>query len=109
MTWIKNAIIDIVVTGVILAYALTTAAWGWWIIVFYTPLMLLLKVFALSGAAANVQRKSDSVPSWFYHVLYGLNVALLFYASFVYAAIGWAAIWILSTIAETQSKPKAKK
>jgi hypothetical protein len=109
MSWIKNAFIDIAVTAVILAYAFTTAIWGWWIIAIYTPLMLLLKVFALSGAASNVQRKADSVPSWFYHVLYGVNVALLLYSSFVYAAIGWAAIWILSTIAESQSRPQKKK
>ncbi len=109
MTWIKNAVIDVAITAVIVAYTLTLAAWGWWIIAIYTPLMLLLKIFALSGAAVNVQRKADSVPSWFYHVLYGLNVALLLYSAFVYAAIGWAAIWILSTIAESQSRPKAKK
>jgi hypothetical protein len=109
MTWIKNAIIDVAITAVIVAYALTMATWSWWIIAIYTPLMVLLKVFALSGAASSVQRKADDVPSWFYHVLYAANVLLLLYASFLYAAIGWAAIWILSTIVESKNKPKMKK
>lgn len=109
MTWIKNAIIDIAITAVIIAYALTLATWSWWIIAIYTPLMVLLKVFALSGAASSVQRKADDVPSWFYHVLYATNVVLLLTASFYYAAIGWAAIWILSSVAESKSRPKKKK
>lgn len=109
MTWIKNAIIDIASTAVIIAYALTLATWSWWIIAIYTPLMVLLKVFALSGAASSVQRKADDVPSWFYHVLYAANVVLLLTASFYYAAIGWAAIWILSSVAESKSRPKKKK
>jgi hypothetical protein len=106
MSWIKNALIDIAVTIIIVVYALTSATWGWWIIAIYTPLMLLLKVIALSGAAASVQRKADDVPSWFYHVLYGVNLAMLLYASYTNAAIGWAAIWILSAIAESKNRPR---
>jgi len=108
MAWIKNAIIDIAVTAIIVVYALTTATWGWWIIAIYTPLMLLLKVLAMSGAAAAVQRKADDVPGWFYHLLYGVNVLMLLYASFTNAAIGWAAIWILSAIVESKNRPGKK-
>jgi len=107
MSWIKNAIIDLAVTAVIAIYFFLEAPWGWWVIAIYTPLMVLLKVFSLSGAANAVQRKADDVPVWFYHALYGANVVLLFLSNFVYAAIGWAAIWILSTIAESK-RPRSK-
>ena len=106
MSWIKNALIDIAVTIVIAVFAFGGADWGWWIIAIYTPLMLLLKFFALSGAATAVQRKADDVPSWFYHVLYAANVILLFMAPFVYAAFGWIGIWLLSVIVESKSRPK---
>ena len=109
MTWIKNAIIDIAITAVIGIYAFTMASWGWWIIAIYTPLMLLLKVFALSGAASSVQRKADDVPSIFYHLLYAVNLGLLLYTSFYYAAIGWVGIWVLSAYVESKNKPKKKK
>ncbi len=107
MSWIKNALIDIAVTAVIAAYYFTGATWGWWVIAIYTPLMVLLKLFALSGAANAVQRKADDVPVWFYHVLYAANVVLLVVSDFLYAGIGWAAIWVLSTIAESK-RPKSK-
>ena len=106
MSWIKNALIDLAVTAVIAIFAFNGATWGWWVIAIYTPLMVLLKVFALSGAATAVQRKADDVPAWFYHVLYGANVILLFVAAFNYAAFGWIAIWLLSVVAESRSRPK---
>lgn len=109
MSWIKNTVVDIAITVVIAMYALMLPVWAWWIIAIYTPLMVLLKVFALSGAANAVQRKASDVPSWFYHVLYAANVGLLLYASFLYAAIGWAVIWILSAMAEAKNKPKKRK
>ncbi len=109
MSWIKNTLVDIAITAVIAVYAFTLPIWGWWIIAIYTPLMVLLKVFALSGAANAVQRKASDVPGWFYHALYAANVALLLYASFLEAAIGWAVIWILSTMAEAKSRPQKRK
>lgn len=109
MNWIKNAIIDIAVTIVIGVYAFTGATWGWWIIAIYTPLMLLLKVFGLSSAATAVQQKASDVPAWFYHLLYAANLVLLLRAEFYWAAAGWAAIWILSVVAEARRRPKARK
>ena len=106
MSWIKNALIDLAITAVIAVYAFNGATWGWCVIAIYTPLMVLLKVFALSGAASAVQRKADEVPLWFYHLLFAANVILLFVADFNYAAFGWVAIWLLSVLAESRSRPK---
>ena len=106
MSWIKNALIDLAITAVIAVYAFNGATWGWWVIAIYAPLMVLLKVFALSGAASAVQRKADEGPLWFYHLLFAANVILLFVADFNYAAFGWVAIWLLSVLAESRSRPK---
>jgi|GEM_PF-749044 len=108
MAWIKNAIIDLGVTAVIAVYAFTGATWAWWIIAIYTPLMVLLKVFGLSSAAAAVQQKASDVPTWFYHFLFAANVVLLLRAFFYCPAAGWAAIWILSVVAEARRRPSKK-
>ncbi|NBW93758.1 MAG: hypothetical protein EBR20_05245 [Bacteroidetes bacterium] len=106
MSWIKNSVIDVAVTVVIGVFAFTGASWAWWIIAIYTPLMVLLKVFALSGAAAIVQQKADEVPIWFYHGLYGANLGLLLMGSFYWAAAGWAVIWVLSVVADSRTRPR---
>jgi large-conductance mechanosensitive channel len=109
MTWIKNAVIDIAITAVIGVFAFTAATWSWWIIAIYTPLMVLLKLFALSGAATAVKQKADQVPTWFYHVLYAANLVFLLIGVFYWAAAGWAAIWILSVVVESKNRPSKKR
>jgi hypothetical protein len=109
MSWIKNALIDLAVTAIIAVHAFSDVSWTWWVIAIYTPLMVLLKVFALSGAAHAVQQKADGVPVWFYHVLYGANLLLLLKAPFYEAAAGWAVIWVLSVVAESRRPRSTKK
>lgn len=109
MSWIKNALIDLAVTAIIAVHAFSDVTWTWWVIAIYTPLMVLLKLFALSGAAHAVQQKADGVPVWFYHVLYGANLLLLLKAPFYEAAAGWAVIWILSVVAESRRPRSPKK
>lgn len=108
MSWIKKELIDLAVTAVIAAHAFTDLTLTWWVVAIYTPLMVLLKLFALSGAAHAVQQKADGVPVWFYHVLYGANLLLLLKAPFYEAAAGWAVIWVLSVVAESR-RPRSKK
>ena len=113
MNWLKDAIIDIAVTLVIVAYAIWRPEWAWWVIVIYTPLMLLLKLSALSSPVRALSGKAKvTVPGWFYHVLYAVNVVALLVAEWWIVAAGWVLIWVLSMIAESKSKaavkPKAK-
>jgi len=112
MAWLKNVVIDLLVTIVIAVYVFTVADWGYWIIIIYTPLMLLLKIVAVSsgigsavksGVKRGAKKSSDDVPVWFYHVLYGANLIMLLYANWWVVAVGWAAIWILSAVQETRS------
>lgn len=110
MPWLKNVLLDIAVLIVIALYAFQRPEWAWWIIAIYTPLMLLLKVTALSSGVATAvkARSGDDVPTWFHHAAYGINVLLLLYAEWWWAASGWAAIWVISAIAESRSRPTKK-
>lgn len=121
MPWIKNALIDIAVTVLILITAALDLTWARWIVLIYTPLMLIMKVMAFLGSQSlgQLQRKGDDVPGWFYHALYATNVAVMTGYAFVSVdtvarhawmlAIGWAAIWILSIAAEIRMRPVAAR
>jgi len=112
MAWLKNALIDLLVTAVIIIYVITNESWGYYVIMIYTPLILLLKVGAIAGGAGKIvrktgkEKKSDVAPNWFYHLLYGANFALLLYGAWWIMAGGWAVIWILSAVQEARSSKK---
>ena len=110
MNWIKNVLLDILVTVVIGIYAFTEPEWGYWVIIIYTPFMLLLKLMAvLSGASNPVKKKVEAAaPAWFFHLIYGVNLLLLLYANWWMMAVGWAGIWILSAVQESR-RPKTEK
>lgn len=104
MHWLKDVIIDIAITVVILAYAIGQPQWAWWIIVIYSSLMLLLKGAALSSPMLSGMstKKGQEVPFWFYHILYAVNVFALLTQRWYLMAGVWAAIWILSIASDTQ-------
>lgn len=107
MSWLKSVLIDIAVTIIIAFYVFQSPEWGYWIIVIYTPLMLLLKVGALTSGVAQAVKKSDSsAPSWFFHLLYSVNLLLFLIANWWLMAGMWAAIWILSAVQESKKTPK---
>lgn len=103
MSWLKNVFVDLLVTVLIGIAVLVEVRWAWWILVVYTPLMLVLKaVAAFSRGVRSVaaqRRGPDEPPLVFYHALYALNVALLAVGSEWLLALGWVAIWVLSVVA----------
>ena len=117
MEWIKQALIDIAVTVLIVLAA--TMDWGWarWIVLIYTPLMLILKIVAFLGSRSlgQLKRKGDGVPPWFYHLLYAVNVLVSVGAALTVAtqwwliAGGWALIWGLSIASDVRARPVAAK
>lgn len=121
MPWIKNALIDIAVTVLIVLTAVLDLTWARWIVLIYTPFMLIMKAVAFLGSQSigQLQRKGDSVPTWFYHALYATNIVVMAGYAFVSAgpvarhgwmlAVGWAAIWILSIAAEVRMRPVAAR
>ena len=112
MEWIKQALIDIAVTVLIVLAATMELGWARWIVLVYTPLMLILKIVAFLGSRAlgQLKQKSDGVPPWFYHVLYAVNVLVSAGAAFTGArpwwliAGGWMLIWGLSIAADVRAR-----
>lgn len=111
MPWLKSVVLDIVVTVIIVAAAYLDLTWTRWLLLIYTPLMLLLKVFAFFGTTtmSALKRKAVEAPPWFFHLLYALNVgapvlAALHWDRLVwwFIAAGWALIWILSIAVEAR-------
>ena len=116
MDWIKNTLVDLAVTVLIVLAVTLDLEWARWGVVIYTPLMVILKIVALLGSQSlgQLKPKGDGVPVWFYHALYGINV--VFSTGFAVAggggnphqwwmiAGGWALIWILSITAEVRMR-----
>lgn len=106
MTWLKNVVVDIAVTLVII---LTThdvlPAGAEWIVYVYTPFMLALKLISLSSGIKQVnqqQKSDDKPPVWLFHALYAINVAVLLYSQWWWTGAQWALIWAISAYIETK-------
>lgn len=104
MSWLKNVVVDIAVTLVIILVtngALPSGAE--WIVYIYTPFMLVLKIMSLSTGVKQVkqQQKGESqAPEWFFHVLFAINVAALLYSQWWWMGAMWVAIWGISLYIE---------
>lgn len=96
--WIKHVILDLLVTLLIVLATIPEVSWARWIVVGYTGVMIVLKIVALTGTRTirSVGAATTNVPDWFWHAVYGLNVALLAVDRWWIPAAGWLLIWILS-------------
>ena len=113
MKWLKQVILDLVITVLILVATILNPVWAMWIVVVYTPIMLLMKVFSVfgTGITAKIKQTDAAVPTWFWHSLYAVNTVALLFAGWWITGTQWALIWILSIVAEarTRARKKAKK
>lgn len=112
MNWIKHALVDIIVTLLIIVAATQAVGWAQWLILGYTAFMLLLKGIAVAGSGTfqKLKQKETGVPGWFYHALYAANVVVTAAAAWWLVAGGWALIWALSFLAEgRQRRPTAAR
>lgn len=101
MSWLKEIIVDILVTFFIAVAFLLNDPWMWWVIAVYTALLLIAKGAALTSSGLLRQsRKSQQAPEWILHVLYAVNVILLGLASWWFLMAGWVLIWLLSYLAQ---------
>lgn len=102
MGWIKHVIVDLVVTLlIVLVSSNVLPEWVDWIVLVYTPFMLVLKAIALFGGVSKKGKKSeDDPPAWFFHVLYAINFAALLYAGWFITAGQWFLIWLFSFLIE---------
>lgn len=109
MKWLRNVVVDLLATLIILVWIVRGWAWAGWVVWIYTPLMLLIKAAVLGRGWRLAPLARDDVPAWFYHFAYAVNVVLLVYgAQFNGArwvlAVMWAAIWGLSVLATRRAQ-----
>jgi hypothetical protein len=102
ISWLKSVILDIACTAVIAVAVLVEPAWARWFVIIYTPFMLLMKVAALSVSRGTIKRsragkaRQVEAPAAFFHVIYGINLALFVLGRWWIMVAAWAAIWALS-------------
>lgn len=110
MSWLKNVIIDVLITVlIVLVTSNVLPEWANWIVLIYTPFMLALKALALFSGINKIkmQKPENSPPAWFFHVLYAINVAALVYGQWYITAGQWALIWLISFFIEMRDRPAA--
>ncbi|MEL7834648.1 hypothetical protein [Fodinibius sp. Rm-B-1B1-1] len=108
MSWLKDVIVDLLATGVIVAAVLTSntilsgLVWG------YTGLLLFTKLLVYFGDGfMNMMNKTQtSAPDWFTHLLYAINTATLLGFQWWYAGVGWAIIWMISFLTQRKLDQK---
>lgn len=95
----KEVVVDLVATALIVVAVIWEPGWAMWIVYIYTPLLLVLKVFALLGRGlSQLIPVEDDVPRWFYHLLYAVNTILLLVWGWWGVGLQWLAIWALSAV-----------
>lgn len=107
--WIKHVLLEIAVTIVIALAAIGDLTWARWIVLIYTPFLLLMKVGVLfgSGFLRSLKGRNDPVPTWFWHTNYAVNVILFLAGQWWLLAAGWGMIWMLSAVHHARTHVKA--
>lgn len=100
--WLKHVLLELAVTACIAVATIPELEWARWLTLGYTALLLVVKAVALIGR--NVLKgvaTNEKVPSWFWHVNYAANVALVAVDGWWSMAVGWALIWLFSVLYES--------
>lgn len=112
MKWIKEILVDLIVTVVIVTAVFTELSWLGMIVVIYSPLMLILKglVALNSGLLELVKPRQSTAPSWVPHLLYGMNCVFLLGFGWWITGVIWIGIWGLSwhTDRKMESRRRAR-
>jgi len=102
MSWIKEVIVDIIATAIIIAAVFTSNSILMGIVWGYTGLILLAKIVAFwgNGFQNMMEKAQTNAPDWFTHLLYAINTGALLFFSHWYAGSAWAVIWLLSYLTQ---------
>lgn len=107
MKWLKDAYLDVVVLLIILTYAIYPSGVLNIVLWVYTGLLLISKLLIFVMPTLNSKANKTSAPPLFYHIIYGLTVAILIYIKNYYLGSAWIVIWIVSVISLLKTrKPK---
>ena len=105
VVWIKNVVVDLIVTVVILLLVVQDARWAEVAVWIYTALMVVLKGLALfAGRLGGLGQGREAAPAWFFHVIYAVNVGALAADGRWLLAGLWLLIWALSVAAGRRRK-----
>ena len=113
MKFLRHATIDIIITLFILCVVIIKSTPLYIALAVITVLLLLarLSLFSNREMGKKLSKKQTGVPEWFYHLLNGVNTALLLFGQMWWLATAWAVIWFLSwkTLQRAKEKPVARK
>lgn len=109
MSWFKNVLLDIIVTIVIVLAVTTHVQFLQTVVIWYTPVMLLLKIVgAFSGSVMSaLSSPKSAAPAWFIYGLYGINIIVLLISAWWWTTAQWCAILVLSVVAYKKISPKS--
>ncbi len=98
MNWLKQVVVDLLITGVILITALQNLPGLEILLAIYTALLLFIKLFCWlnEGILKRLKRGATAAPDWFYHVLHAANVVLLAGTQRWAMGLTWLSIWLVS-------------
>lgn len=106
MSWLKESLVDCIALLIIFIYSfwfnniLEILIWG------YSILLLLGKILYFFVSFLKDRPTKNTVPFWFYNLVYFLLCGLLFYSKNIYLGVTWIIIWGLSLLAFYQKKKK---
>lgn len=98
MNWIKNAIVDILVTVIIIVAVIIRVEWLSYVVTGYTIVLLIAKIIIISMNQMQTLMKGriTDVPEWASHMLYATNVIVLAVFNWPVTAALWLVIWLIS-------------
>lgn len=100
--WIKEILVDILVTLFIIATIWLDEVWMWYVLIAYTALLLIAKAAVLSGDIflQMIRKTRQESPVWIPYLLYLANTLLLLRSGRWYLAGAWALMGLLSWLAQ---------
>ena len=104
MSWLKDVLVDIFTTILIIVAVLISLPLLNGIIIGYTILMLIIKLVAYFGDSLTglMSKSQTKAPEWFSHLLYAINTGTLLFFGWWYTGASWTLIWLISYL--TQQK-----
>ncbi len=89
----EKALLDIIITVVILLTLFTGHVFIRWFLYLYTPVILAARIIALFSKKV---KSSKGVSDWIFHLLYAINFTVLIIDRWWVLAGMWLLIWILA-------------
>jgi hypothetical protein len=97
MNWLKEVVVDVIITLVLICIFLFNRTE--WVLAFqiYTPILLFLKLIAILGSSLG-NRLHGNAPPTFFHTLYAINVLVFLINGWWALCVQWMIVWFLSSI-----------